>query len=70
MLRGLRTALSRKSVPKRTQGTMSKETTDAEWKARLTREEYRVLRKKGTDPAFRGTPCTAAKRLNQKTKQS
>ena len=27
--------------------------TDAEWKARLTSEQYHILREKGTDPAFR-----------------
>ena len=28
------------------------EKTEAEWKAELTEEEYRVLRQKGTEPAF------------------
>ena len=28
--------------------------TDAEWKANLTAEEYRILRKKGTERAFTG----------------
>jgi peptide-methionine (R)-S-oxide reductase len=28
--------------------------TDAEWKKRLTREQYQVLRKKGTERAFTG----------------
>jgi peptide-methionine (R)-S-oxide reductase len=28
--------------------------TDAEWKARLTAEQYRILRSHGTDPAFCG----------------
>ena len=28
--------------------------TDAEWKKRLTREEYEILRHKGTEPAFTG----------------
>jgi peptide-methionine (R)-S-oxide reductase len=27
---------------------------DAEWRSRLTPDEYRVLREKGTDPAFQG----------------
>lgn len=26
--------------------------TDAEWKARLTQEQYHILRERGTDPAF------------------
>jgi peptide-methionine (R)-S-oxide reductase len=28
--------------------------TDAEWKQRLTPEQYRILRRKGTEPAFTG----------------
>ncbi|MFQ5574044.1 MAG: peptide-methionine (R)-S-oxide reductase MsrB [Terriglobia bacterium] len=28
--------------------------TDAEWRSKLSPEEYRVLRKKGTEPAFSG----------------
>lgn len=28
--------------------------TDEEWKAELTEEEYRILRRKGTEPAFSG----------------
>jgi peptide-methionine (R)-S-oxide reductase len=31
------------------------EKTDAEWRAALTREEYEVLRRKGTERAFSGT---------------
>jgi peptide-methionine (R)-S-oxide reductase len=30
------------------------ELTEGEWRARLTPEQYRVLRRKGTDPAFSG----------------
>ena len=30
------------------------EKTDAEWKRTLTPEQYRILRKKGTEPAFTG----------------
>ncbi len=29
-------------------------TTDAEWKKKLTKEQYHVLREKGTEPAFSG----------------
>ena len=28
--------------------------TDAEWRAKLTRDEYRILRESGTEPAFTG----------------
>ena len=31
------------------------ELSDEEWKGRLTPEQYRILRKKGTEPAFCGT---------------
>ncbi len=35
------------------------EKTDAEWRAALTREEYEVLRRKGTERAFSGAYCNA-----------
>lgn len=31
-----------------------KQKTDAEWQAELSPEQYRILRKKGTEPAFTG----------------
>lgn len=30
-------------------------TTEAEWRERLTPDQYRILRQKGTEPAFTGT---------------
>ncbi len=37
--------------------TLEKEGTDEYWRKRLTEEEFRVCRQKGTEPAFTGKYC-------------
>ncbi|MBA3433491.1 MAG: peptide-methionine (R)-S-oxide reductase MsrB [Actinobacteria bacterium] len=37
--------------------TEKTELTDAEWRERLTPEQYEILRRKGTERAFSGTYC-------------
>ena len=38
------------------------EKTDEEWRAQLTKEQYRITRKKGTEPAFSGALCNTYNR--------
>jgi len=48
---GCRTA---ESAPKRPQPVVEVKMSDAEWKKKLTPEQYKVLREKGTERAFTG----------------
>jgi len=41
-------------TPRRTRETHMDAKTDAEWRGQLTDEQYRILRKKGTERAFTG----------------